>query len=235
MMKNSKIYSDFIDNIKKYINFLSRSFYENEMELRLLYLKKKNINSELEIILDKLIDKQVQFEYLINMRNFLFFVKNRDKKIIKLNDAYVYKVSNRNRFMNKIFDVFGRFEDSLVYKYLKRIIPINQLDRIVKPRIHKNNGTVRRGYFIKYSKSTVENKQEDLLSPPPAGEKIFKSPEEFINILNYMTNNDIELMTEYEKIEKDETNEYIKKNMKYLDEEKQKNLELAKKYQYFYD
>ena len=190
------------------------------------------------------------------MRNFLFFVKNRDKKIIKLNDAYVYKVSNRNRFMNKIFDVFGRFEDSLVYKYLKRIIPINQLDRIVKPRIHKNNGTVRRGYFIKYSKSTVENKQEDLLSPSPAGEKIFKSPEEFIDILNYMTNNDIELMTEYEKkernedelnkeldetidlnekIEKDETNEYIKKNMKYLDEEKQKNLELAKKYQYFYD
>jgi len=244
-----KIYSDFIDNIKKYINFLSRALYENEMESRLLYLKKKNINSELEIILDKLIDKQIQFENLINMRNFLFFVKNRDKKIIKLDDAYVYKVSNRNRFMNKIFDVFGRFEDSLAYKYLKRIIPISQLNRIVKPKAHKIKGTIRRGYSIKYTQSTVENQKEDLLSPPLAGEKIFKSPEEFINILNYMTNNDIELMTEYEKIEinkeelnkeldkeidlnekieKDETHEYIKKNIKYLDEEKQKNLELVK-------
>ncbi len=251
-----KIYSDFIDNIKKYINFLSRALYENEMESRLLYLKKKNINSELEIILDKLIDKQIQFENLINMRNFLFFVKNRDKKIIKLDDAYVYKVSNRNRFMNKIFNIFGRFEDSLAYKYLKRIIPISQLNRIVKPRAYKINGTIRRGYSIKYTQSTAENQKEDLLSPPPAGEKIFKSPEEFINILNYMTNNDIELMTEYEKIEinkeelnkvldeeidlnekieKDETHEYIKKNIKYLDEEKQKNLELVKKYENFYD
>ena len=251
-----KIYSDFIDNIKKYINFLSRALYENEIESRLLYLKKKNINSELEIILDKLIDKQIQFENLINMRNFLFFVKNRDKKIIKLDDAYVYKVSNRNRFMNKIFDVFGRFEDSLAYKYLKRIIPISQLNRIVKPKAHKIKGTIRRGYSIKYTQSTVENQKEDILSPPLAGEKIFKSPEEFINILNYMTNNDIELMTEYEKIEinkeelnkeldkeidlnekieKDETHEYIKKNIKYLDEEKQKNLELVKKYENFYD
>ena len=116
-----KIFIDFMDNIKRYNNFLFHAFYENETELRLLNKKKKNINSDLEILVDKLINKQIQLEHLINIRNFLFYVKNKGKKIIKMNNAYVYHISNRNKLANKLFDIFGKDEDSLAYKYLKRI------------------------------------------------------------------------------------------------------------------
>ena len=257
MYKNyEKIFIDYMDNIKRYNNFLYHAFYENEMELRLLYKEKKNINYDMEILVDKLLNKQIQFEYLINLRNFLFFVKNRGKKIIKMNNAYVYKISNRNNFMNKLFDIFGRYEDSLAYKYLKRIIPVSQLDKIIKPKIHNINGAIRKISSIKQSPSIIENQNEDLLSPPPAGEKIFKSIEEFIDIMNFMADNDIELMEEYEKreinkkeltkelddaiefnkkLENDETNIYIKKYIKLLDKEKEKYFKLTKKYEHFYD
>ena len=251
-----KIFIDFMDNIKRYNNFLFHAFYENETELRLLNKKKKNINSDLEILVDKLINKQIQLEHLINLRNFLFYVKNKGKKVIKMNNVYVYHISNRNKLANKLFDIFGKDEDSLAYKYLKRIIPISQLEKIMKPKIHNINGTVRKINSIKHSPTSIENQKEDLLSPPPAGEKIFQSTEEFIDIINYMTDNDLELMADYEKSEinkielakvlDDEINFnqklenegvyiYINKYIKYLAKEKEKNLKLSKKYAYFYD
>lgn len=257
MYKNyEKIFIDYMDNIKRYNNFLYHAFHKNEMELALLYKEKKNITYDMEILVDKLINKQIQFEYLINLRNFLFSLKNRDKKIIKMNNAYVYKISNRNIFMNKLFDIFGRYEDSLAYKYLKRIIPVSQLEKIIKPKIHNINGTIRKISSIKHSSSLIENQNEDLLSPPPAGEKIFQSVEEFIDIMNYLTDNNIELMEDYEKreisikelskelddeiefnkkLENDEKNVYIKKCIKLLEKEKEKYLTLTKKYGHYYD
>ena len=126
----------------------------------------------------------------------------------------------------------------------------------MKPKIHNINGTVRKINSIKHCPSSIENQKEDLLSPPPAGEKIFKSAEEFIDIINYVTDNDLELMADFEKSEinkielakklDDEINLneklenegiyiYIKKYMKYLAKEKEKNLKLSKKYTHFYD
>jgi len=257
MYKNyEKIFIDYMDNIKRYNNFLYHAFYENEMQLRLLHKEKNNINYDMEIIVDKMINKQIQLEYLINLRNFLFYMKNRDKKIIKMNNAYVYKISNRNNFINKLFDIFGRYEDSLAYKYLKRIIPVGQLEKIIKPKIHITKGTIRKVSSIKHSPSIVENQNEDLLSPPPAGEKIFQSIEEFLDIMNYLTDNDIELLEDYEKreiskkelakelddeiefnkkLENDEKNIYIKKCIKLLEKEKEKYFALTKKYEHYYD
>ena len=193
------IYVDYSRDISRYINFLYKCESDFDFELRKINKKRKDLNYELEVIVDKLLTKQKQLEYLINTRNFIFWAKNIGKNIILMNDQYVYRISKRRRFIDQLFDLLGSSTDSLAYKYLKRLIPIEELETII---IRRNNRSrtltkTRRANTIRKT-TTRSNRSEkankELLYPPTPGEKIFETPEEFIKILNRFQNNNISLL-----------------------------------------
>ena len=193
------IYVDYSRDISRYINFLYKCESDFDFELRKINKKRKDLNYELEVIVDKLLTKQKQLEYLINTRNFIFWAKNIGKNIILMNDQYVYRISKRRRFIDQLFDLLGSSTDSLAFKYLKRLIPIEELETII---IRRNNRSrtltkTRRANTIRKT-TTISNRSEkvnkELLYPPTPGEKIFETPDEFIKILNRFQNNNISLL-----------------------------------------
>ena len=193
------IYADYSRDISRYINFLYKCESDFDFELRKINKKRKDLNYELEVIVDKLLTKQKQLEYLINTRNFIFWAKNIGKNIILMNDQYVYRISKRRRFIDQLFDLLGSSTDSLAFKYLKRLIPIEELETII---IRRNNRSrtltkTRRANTIRKT-TTISNRSEkvnkELLYPPTPGEKIFETPDEFIKILTRFQNNNISLL-----------------------------------------
>ena len=257
--KYEKIYEEYMESVSRYNNFLFKVSNELDIELRIISKQKHDMNYNLEILVNKIVDKQKEYENVISMRNFLFFAKNRDKKIIKMDNLYIYRISNRRKFVGKLFDILGRTQDSFAFKYLKKIIPLDHLEKIIHLATHKPTVKIRRGNTIKRTvRVSVEKPKEDinLLTPPSPGEKIFETPEDFIKIIENMTTNDLKLMKKYEKIclenselkdeleeinalyekfEKSDMNDYLMKDKKYLQDAKQKHIELSQRYKYLSD
>ena len=257
--KYEKIYEEYMESVSRYNNFLFKVSNELDIELRIISKQKHDMNYNLEILVNKIVDKQKEYENIISMRNFLFFAKNRDKKIIKMDNLYIYRISNRRKFVGKLFDILGRTQDSFAFKYLKKIIPLDHLEKIIHLSTHKPTVKIRRGNTIKRTvRVSVEKPKEDinLLTPPSPGEKIFETPEDFIKVIENMTTNDLKLMKKYEKIclenselkdeleeinalyekfEKSDMNDYLMKDKKYLQDAKQKHIELSQRYKYLSD
>lgn len=257
--KYEKIYEEYMESVSRYNNFLFKVSNELDIELRIISKQKHDMNYNLEILVNKIVDKQKEYENIISMRNFLFFAKNRDKKIIKMDNLYIYRISNRRKFVGKLFDILGRTQDSFAFKYLKKIIPLDHLEKIIHLATHKPTVKIRRGNTIKRTvRVSVEKPKEDinLLTPPSPGEKIFETPEDFIKVIENMTTNDLKLMKKYEKIclenselkdeleeinalyekfEKSDMNDYLIKDKKYLQDAKQKHIELSQRYKYLSD
>ena len=257
--KYEKIYEEYMESVSRYNNFLFKVSNELDIELRVISKQKLDMNYNLEILVNKIVDKQKEYENIISMRNFLFFAKNRDKKIIKMDNLYIYRISNRRKFVGKLFDILGRTQDSFAFKYLKKIIPLDHLEKIIHLATHKPTVKIRRGNTIKRTvRVSVEKPKEDinLLTPPSPGEKIFETPEDFIKVIENMTTNDLKLMKKYEKIclenselkdeleeinalyekfEKSDMNDYLMKDKKYLQDAKQKHIELSQRYKYLSD
>ena len=257
--KYEKIYEEYMESVSRYNNFLFKVSNELDIELRIISKQKHDMNYNLEILVNKIVDKQKEYENIISMRNFLFFAKNRDKKIIKMDNLYIYRISNRRKFVGKLFDTLGRTQDSFAFKYLKKIIPLDHLEKIIHLATHKPTVKIRRGNTIKRTvRVSVEKPKEDinLLTPPSPGEKIFETPEDFIKVIENMTTNDLKLMKKYEKIclenselkdeleeinalyekfEKSDMNDYLMKDKKHLQDAKQKHIELSQRYKYLSD
>ena len=257
--KYEKIYEEYMESVSRYNNFLFKVSNELDIELRIIMKQKHDMNYNLEILVNKIVDKQKEYENIISMRNFLFFAKNRDKKIIKMDNLYIYRISNRRKFVGKLFDILGRTQDSFAFKYLKKIIPLDHLEKIIHLATHKPTVKIRRGNTIKRTvRVSVEKPKDDinLLTPPSPGEKIFETPEDFIKVIENMTTNDLKLMKKYEKIclenselkdeleeinalyekfEKSDMNDYLMKDKKYLQDAKQKHIELSQRYKYLSD
>ena len=249
------IYEEYVNDLSRYINFLVLISGELDIELRAIRKQKNDLLYNIEILVDKLITMQIKLEYSIKTRNFLFYVKNREKKIIELDEDFVIRVAKRRTFADKLLSIFGKNRDSIAIKYLKRLIPLEKLMSMVKARIHRTsriNRIVRRN-SLKQSKTIKSEKPSDVLTPPPPGKKIFDSPEEFIKILNNMKYNNIILLKDYElaqikknemlneldediayyeRFEKSEKNKYLKNNHISLEEEKKKFKINSQKYEY---
>ena len=250
------IYVDYTRDITRYINFLFKCANDFEFESRKINKRRKDLVYELEVVVDKLLTKQRELEYLINTRNFIFWAKTIGKKTIKMNDQYVYRISKRRKFIDNLFDLLGCSTDSLAFKYLKRLIPIEQLEAIIIRRNRKSRTTTRRGNTVRKS-TTISNRteksNEELLSPPPPGEKIFETPDDFLKVLIQFQNNNIDLLknfensqiekkdlikeleieTEiYENYEKTYFYSYIKLDEQNLEDEKKKYKILKKRHYY---
>ena len=249
-----KIFYEYINKLKNYNKFLYETANEMEIEMRDHNKIKININDEIEHLMGKLVDKQKKLEYLIKTRNFLFKMKNRDKKIIKLSNQYVYKISKRKNLIEKFCDLFGRNKESLTYKYLKELMPLEELEKVLKVKPAKSRVIARLSNIVRRTLK-IDEKEKDLLSPPPLGEEIFQTPEEIIAIFEKIKNDDLNLMKNYEKIEKEkseliaELNNDIclyeaweksdkinlKNRIKCAEDEKKKNLKLSEKYELMED
>ena len=249
-----KIFYEYINKLKNYNKFLYETANEMEIEMRGHNKIKININDEIEHLMGKLVDKQKKLEYLIKTRNFLFKMKNRDKKIIKLSNQYVYKISKRKNLIEKFCDLFGRNKESLTYKYLKELMPLEELEKVLKVKPAKSRVIARLSNIVRRTLK-IDEKEKDLLSPPPLGEEIFQTPEEIIAVFEKIKNDDLNLMKNYEKIEKEkseliaELNNDIclyeaweksdkinlKNRIKCAEDEKKKNLKLSEKYELMED
>ena len=249
-----KIFYEYINKLKNYNKFLYETANEMEIEMRDHNKIKININDEIEHLMGKLVDKQKKLEYLIKTRNFLFKMKNRDKKIIKLSNQYVYKISKRKNLIEKFCDLFGRNKESLTYKYLKELMSLEELEKVLKVKPAKSRVIARLSNIVRRTLK-IDEKEKDLLSPPPLGEEIFQTPEEIIAVFEKIKNDDLNLMKNYEKIEKEkseliaELNNDIclyeaweksdkinlKNRIKCAEDEKKKNLKLSEKYELMED
>ena len=111
------IYKEYSSDLTRYINFLFKISNEMDLEQRVTSKKKKDLTYEIEVLVDKLINKQKELEYLINTRNFIFWVKNKDNNIINMNNQYVYRVSKRSFEISLQIQSENEEEDSeTIYK-----------------------------------------------------------------------------------------------------------------------
>ena len=242
------IYEEYQVDLSRYINYLWLITSDFEVELQKDIKKKRELDYDVEILVDKLITKQKELENLICIRNFLFFAKNKGQKVIKLDDKYVFYTSKRKEFIDSLLNLFNREPNTMATKYLKRLIDIEELEELLmnKPR----NITTRKSTN---KHCTIIPKNDDLLYPPPPGEKIFDKPEELFKIIENLEDRNICLLKENENIRfsiinlKNELNKYLtiegdKENnkikryiiikMKKLKSLKEKNILLQKKKEY---
>ena len=252
--KYDEIYRNYITNLNRYIEYIFHIVNTVDIDLRVLKKNKKDILYEIEILIDKLVTKQIEFEYLISTRNFIFWVKNLEKINIKMNNQYIYRYSRRKKFVDTLFDMFGRTPDSFAFKYLKKIIPLEQLENIItraarRKTIGKRQSTIRQSISLTMRTERIN----DEFTPPPPGEKIFDTPDDFIKTLEIFRDRDIDLLKKYgiseiekgslinelnieneiyEKISKTNLYNYINKDLTILESEKKKNILLTKKYEY---
>ena len=246
------IYFEYNCDFNAYFRFLFEISNDLDVNLKIMTRQKKDMLYSIEVLVDRIIKKQKELEYSINTRNFIFYVKNRDKKIIPLNNQYVYRVSKRKKLIETLFDILGRSADSLAFKYLKRIIPEEQLESMLMAKNNKSRKTTKRITTMRKSIRSMPQIKDEL-SPPPPGEKIFESSDEFVNMLNNLNSDNIKLLKDYENSQIDksrlikelneaiatsEKNEksliqvYIKSNERNLELKKKKYLELTKRYEY---
>lgn len=193
-----EIYEEYKFDLSRYINFLYLVTSDFEVELEIEIKKKRALDYDVESLVDRLISVQKNLEYLIGLRNFLFSVKNKGRKIINLNEEYVYYISKRNQFIERLLDIFDRENNTIATRYLKKLIKSEELESFLS--IKKNNKS--RPNTIKKSNKTdldISNKSEELCPPPP-GEIIFDQPEEFQDVLEKLEDRTLYLLKEYENI-----------------------------------
>ena len=250
------IYTEYKVDLSRYINFLYLITSDFEVELEKEIKKKRGLEYDVEYLVDKLITGQKELEYLIGLRNFLFVVKKKDRKTIRLDDKYVLEASKRSQFVNNLLNIFDRENNTIATRYLKKLISVEELEnslsnKNIKTRSNTKNITNKLNEeFCYYSDKSGR------LYPPPPGEKIFESPEDFINIIEELEADiisslnqkedirliNIKLHNELDKyimikddIESIKLNEDIIDNMRYLKKLKEKNEILRKRKGYLSD
>ena len=232
-----------------YLQFLKEKAIEIDEENIALYSKKVNLEFEIDDIIKENIKKQNELEHLIDMRNFLYKVRHKDEQIPNIYSTFYFE-SKRYLLAKCFIKLFPKINNTSIIRYLSNIpegIPdlnsINQTEFYVAQCppliINKNN--------LNKENEKVENK---------SNKNIFRSDDEFLNIIRFLQDTNIALLKESQKIKeliekyKDmlkhfksptqiEFEENYKKKLKKkenkLNEAKLKNLELIEEYKYTHE
>lgn len=250
------IYVEYKTDLSRYINFLYLITSDFEVELEKEIKKKRGLEYDVEYLVDKLTTGQKELEYLIGLRNFLFTVKKKDRETIKLDDQYVLNVSKRSQFVNRLLNIFDRENNTIATKYLKKLISIEELESLLLNKNSKTRPNTQKTPSELNEKYCNYSDKNGRLYPPPPGEKIFDTTEEFINIIEELEAKIISLLTQKEDIrlvninlhseldkyimlkddiESIKLNEDIIDKMRYLKRLKEKNDILKKRKEYLND
>ena len=216
------IYEEYQVDLARYINFLWLITSDFEVELQNEIKKKRELEYDVEVLVDKLITNQKELEYLIGLRNFLFSVKYKDEKIIQMNEEYVLYKAKRKEFIDFLLNLFGREPNTMATKYLKRLIEVEELEELLMKKA-RTRPITRKNTTKIFAKS---EKAENVLSPPPPGQKIFDKLDDFFKIIEDLEDRNISLLKENESVRidiiklKGKLNKYItiendKENIKY--------------------
>ena len=243
------IYEEYQNDLARYINYLWLITSDFEVELQNEIKKKRELEYDVEVIVDKLLTNQRVLEYLIGLRNFLFTVKHKDEKIIKMNEEYILYKAKRSEFIDSLLNLFGRDPNTMATKYLKRLIEIEELEDLLTKKTRTRSITRKNTAKVFAQTENIEG----VLSPPPPGEKIFDKPDDFFKIIEDLEDRNLSLLKENESIRiyniklKGELNKYIeidndKENIQYrkliiekmnqIKRLKEKNERLCKKRDY---
>ena len=194
------IYAEYKVDLSRYINFLYFITSDFEVELEKEIKKKRGLEYDVEYLVDKLITGQKELEYLIGLRNFLFAVKKKNKRTIKLDDKYVLYTSKRSQFVNSLLNIFDRENNTIATKYLKKLISIEELESLLSYKNIKTTSNKKKITNETNEEFCSFRDKSGRLYPPPPGERIFDSPEEFINIIEELETKIISLLNQKEDI-----------------------------------
>lgn len=199
---------DYNFSIQSYIKFLTETYTKEENELIKLDNDKRQVEIDIDNEINKIIKTQKNLEALIEMRNFLFRVKNKNNEIKE--NLNFYKNATNKKYRKKtaylqlqekigieskkyvvadfFIRLFGLHSNLYAYKYLCYCYP----------RLNKRGSSllnnIKKTIFNLQKKNNFNNEFQLNLKVPKKGEKIFETVDDFIDTMNYLENKILSLL-----------------------------------------
>ena len=276
LKKYNQISIDYFREIQDYISFLNNEKFNSNNNLEAEYNKKFNLYFELEKLVNDTVVKQRELEHLIVIKFFLIQVKfnlikqpsyfnsllkeaSRKHQLGRLILELKIQPQNQNvvRFMESVTELTTEREQNilsltpkLAAKTLNKFNPKKKSKKLSQVFMLKSNNNTNSS-----NNSNINNNEtydKEIMKYMNKNDKIiFKTPDEFIDLLsslenknlrmiqnvNYIRNNINRLKREYENITKSDISEEINKDIKIKEDRlkllKEENASLSERYEYF--
>ena len=276
LKKYNQISIDYFREIQDYISFLNDEKFNSNNNLEAEYNKKFNLYFELEKLVNDTVVKQRELEHLIVIKFFLIQVKfnlikqpsyfnsllkeaSRKHQLGRLILELKIQPQNQNvvRFMESVTELTTEREQNilsltpkLAAKTLNKFNPKKKSKKLSQVFMLKSNNNTNSS-----NNSNINNNEtydKEIMKYMNKNDKIiFKTPDEFIDLLsslenknlrmiqnvNYIRNNINRLKREYENITKSDISEEINKDIKIKEDRlkllKEENASLSERYEYF--
>ena len=276
LKKYNQISIDYFREIQDYISFLNNEKFNSNNNLEAEFNKKFNLYFELEKLVNDTVVKQRELEHLIVIKFFLIQVKfnlikqpsyfnsllkeaSRKHQLGRLILELKIQPQNQNvvRFMESVTELTTEREQNilsltpkLAAKTLNKFNPKKKSKKLSQVFMLKSNNNTNSSN----NSNTNNNETYDteIMKYMNKNDKIiFKTPDEFIDLLsslenknlrmiqnvNYIRNNINRLKREYENITKSDISEEINKDIKIKEDRlkllKEENASLSERYEYF--
>lgn len=215
-------YASFSFNINSYIYFIKDKIYEIQENIKNIDKEIFNKNIDIEKLVIKIVKKQKELEYLIEIRNFLLIVKdkyeNNEKEPIYyfkllIKDTKKYLIGNY--FLN--LKIINQITNKSLALFMSSFLELKQ-------KIEDNK------IFINEYEYNIHYFKKEKIKP------VFESVDEFMKLYNFHMEKNMNYLQIFESIKKsinklkDQYNEiYINDNNNLLEEEIIEKKEIKKK------
>ena len=276
LKKYNQISIDYFREIQDYISFLNNEKFNSNNNLEAEFNKKFNLYFELEKLVNDTVVKQRELEHLIVIKFFLIQVKfnlikqpsyfnsllkeaSRKHQLGRLILELKIQPQNQNvvRFMESVTELTTEREQNilsltpkLAAKTLNKFNPKKKSKKLSQVFMLKSNNNTNSSNNSNTNNNETYDKE--IMKYMNKNDKIiFKTPDEFIDLLsslenknlrmiqdvNYIRNNINRLKMEYENITKSDISEEINKDIKIKEDRlkllKEENASLSERYEYF--
>ena len=276
LKKYNQISIDYFREIQDYISFLNNEKFNSNNNLEAEFNKKFNLYFELEKLVNDTVVKQRELEHLIVIKFFLIQVKfnlikqpsyfnsllkeaSRKHQLGRLILELKIQPQNQNvvRFMESVTELTTEREQNilsltpkLAAKTLNKFNPKKKSKKLSQVFMLKSNNNTNSSNNSNTNNNETYDKE--IMKYMNKNDKIiFKTPDEFIDLLsslenknlrmiqnvNYIRNNINRLKREYENITKSDISEEINKDIKIKEDRlkllKEENASLSERYEYF--
>ena len=201
-----KIYDNYSQQMHLYLQFLTVVLDREKMNYRENKSKIMNLCSFIEKIVLRIIYKQSELEYLVEIRNFLLRIKNIfDKKekpaiyydLLLIRDSKILLIEDLFSQLNFIKEIANKKFNKFISHFQK-----------LKKRITDEDAN------INLNKNIIDNLDLGYNKV----EIIFSSPDDFIKLLNNLTDKNLNLLNELQDTQKAKNNleRYYKKELNFF-------------------